>query len=121
MTSRSVRVNVADGVDAREMPCPDGCEHRGRRHVHLEAASDGSGQIWGVDDEGDLNLLDPWDLQRDAAVRSPLHGWPLRHEPNRELRRLLWSPRYERPVLPRGCYDASFGPVHVKPGCRCPR
>lgn len=25
----------------------------------------------------------------------------------------------QRPVLPEGCYDASFGRVHVRPGCRC--
>ena len=25
----------------------------------------------------------------------------------------------QRPVFPAGCYDASFGRVHVRPGCRC--
>lgn len=29
--------------------------------------------------------------------------------------------RPERPVLSEGCYDASFGRVHVLPSCRCPR
>jgi hypothetical protein len=28
-----------------------------------------------------------------------------------------WSP----PEIPAGCYRASFGMVHVKPGCRCGR
>jgi hypothetical protein len=27
-----------------------------------------------------------------------------------------WAP----PEIPPGCYEASFGWVHVKPGCRCP-
>jgi hypothetical protein len=29
----------------------------------------------------------------------------------------------QRPVVspPLVCYDASFGRVHVRPGCRCPR
>ena len=25
------------------------------------------------------------------------------------------------PEIPAGCYEASFGMVHVRPGCRCPR
>ncbi len=29
--------------------------------------------------------------------------------------------RSERVVLPQGCYDASWGRVHVQPSCRCPR
>lgn len=29
------------------------------------------------------------------------------------------SSYYQRPVIPDGCYDASFGRVHVRPGCRC--
>ena len=28
-----------------------------------------------------------------------------------------WSPL----AIPAGCYRASFGVVHVRPGCRCPR
>lgn len=27
----------------------------------------------------------------------------------------------KRVVIPSGCYEASFGWVHVKPGCHCPR
>lgn len=41
----------------------------------------------------------------------------------------LWSPfrspipttTPSAPVTPGACYDASFGRVHVKPDCRCPR
>lgn len=29
------------------------------------------------------------------------------------------DPPYQRPVLPASCYTASFGRVHVRPGCRC--
>lgn len=25
------------------------------------------------------------------------------------------------PPLPTGCYDASFGRIHVQPHCRCPK
>jgi len=28
-----------------------------------------------------------------------------------------WTP----PAIPSGCYAASWGWVHVRPGCRCPR
>lgn len=89
--------------DVREAPCPDGCEFRGQQHVHLESASTGHGQVWGIDDAGIPALLDPFDLQRDTQVRSPL--------------------RYSRTrlVLPDACYDTFFGRVHVKPGCRCAR
>ena len=40
-----------------------------------------------------------------------------------ELRRMLWGPgrRPDPPAIPGGCYEASWGWVHVKPGCRCPR
>lgn len=39
-----------------------------------------------------------------------------------ELRRMLWGPnrRQDPPTLPTGCYEASWGWVHVKPDCRCP-
>lgn len=35
--------------------------------------------------------------------------------------RLLWNldRRPSPPAIPSGCYEASFGWVHVKPGCRC--
>ncbi len=29
--------------------------------------------------------------------------------------------RSQQVVLPEGCYDASWGRVHVQPSCRCPR
>lgn len=42
----------------------------------------------------------------------------------------VWQP-FRRPLptgrgyypatIPGGCYEASFGWVHVRPGCRCPR
>lgn len=43
--------------------------------------------------------------------------------PNAELRRALWGPirRQTPPATPTGCYEASWGWVHVKPGCHCPR
>lgn len=83
--------------DAREVPCPGGtaCPHPAG-HVHLEY--DGHGQVW----SGEGQLLDPFDLTRDAVVPSP-----------------LGSARYERTVLPTACYEASFGWVHVRPQCRC--
>lgn len=39
------------------------------------------------------------------------------------LRRDLWGPN-RRPAptaIPSRCYEASFGWVHVKPGCHCAR
>lgn len=30
------------------------------------------------------------------------------------------SPVYV-PPLPKECYDATFGRIHVQPGCRCPK
>lgn len=44
-------------------------------------------------------VLPPW---------SPLNSWPT-------------SPPTAPPAIPGGCYEASFGWVHVRPGCRCPR
>lgn len=43
-------------------------------------------------------------------------------DPN-ALRRDLWGPnRLPSPTaIPGRCYEASFGWVHVKPGCHCPR
>ena len=35
-----------------------------------------------------------------------------------------WTPLASGPALAvrwRGCYRASFGMVHVRPGCRCPK
>lgn len=39
------------------------------------------------------------------------------------LRSMLWGPnrRPSPPAIPGGCYEASWGWVHVKPGCHCPR
>lgn len=53
--------------DVRKVDCPEACSHRGREHVHLEA-SDGCGQIWGVDDDGRPTILDPFDLERKPPV-----------------------------------------------------
>ena len=30
-----------------------------------------------------------------------------------------WGRSWSRPAIPSGCYRASFGMVHVRPGCRC--
>lgn len=42
--------------------------------------------------------------------------------PNVELCWALWGPgrRPSLSAIPPGCYEASFGRVHVRPGCRCP-
>lgn len=53
--------------DIREVPCPETCRFRDRKHVHLEADHYG-GQIWGVGDDGQQVLLDPWDLERNPPV-----------------------------------------------------
>lgn len=83
--------------DVHEVPCPGGtaCQHPAG-HVHLEY--DRHGQVWGSEGQ----LLDPFDLTRDAMTPSP-----------------LGSARHERTVLPAACYEAPFGRVHVRPACRC--
>lgn len=45
----------------------------------------------------------------------------LYQRPNTEMRRAFWGPnrRSAAPAIPGGCYEASFGMVHVRPGCRC--
>lgn len=55
--------------DVRKVDCPETCSWRGREHVHLEA-SDGCGQIWGVDG-GQPTILDPFDLERTAVSIVP--------------------------------------------------
>ena len=60
-------------------------------------------------------------LERTAAeLKRPLY---FNQRTNDELRRMLWGPnrRQAPPAIPGDCYEASFGMVHVKPGCRCPR
>ena len=44
-------------------------------------------------------VLPPW---------SPLASWPT-------------PPPPAPPTIPGACYEASWGWVHVKPGCHCPR
>lgn len=46
------------------------------------------------------HTLPPWE-----AFRRPVPG--------------VTSSYYQRPTLPEACYTASFGRVHVRPGCRC--
>lgn len=86
--------------DVRRMPCPETCRYRSREHVHLEAP-DGCGQVWGIGDDGRPVILDPFDLERTARLVYPVG-------------------RYTPTAIPGSCYEASWGMVHVRPGCRCP-
>ena len=79
--------------------CPPCCPHRDREHLHVEH-EDGYGEVVGPDGE----LVEPWDLSRSARILSP-----------------IGTPSFRRVRLEGGCYDASWGRVHVRPSCRCPR
>lgn len=61
----------------------------------------------------------PWAAPRDELdtpnVRHTLPPWEALRVPVP----IALDPQYQRPTLPAGCYDASFGRVHVRPGCRC--
>lgn len=59
----------------------------------------------------------PWADSKDNAMtlRHTLPPW----EPFRMPVPIALDPAYQRPVFPDSCYDASFGRVHVRPGCRC--
>jgi hypothetical protein len=63
----------------------------------------------------DLGLGPLAELAAEQAVR--FEGWtPFAWLPDSAFRR-----PYMPPEIPAGCYEASFGRVHVRPGCRCPR
>ena len=90
-------MNIADGTDAREMPCPDGCEHRGQRHVNLEVVSDVS---WRRDELKELRAkllkvlqgeggADGELLDRYDAARAAVTGEEIRQRIDGELRMIL--------------------------------
>ena len=58
-----------------------------------------------------------------AVIRAHAYLDRLFAEAAPPLRNMLWNPtrRPAPPAIPDGCYEASFGWVHVKPGCRCSR
>lgn len=56
-------------ADITRVDCLAGCQFARLEHVHLEAA-DGCGQVWGNVD-GELRLLDLFDLQRTAVKILP--------------------------------------------------
>ena len=47
-----------------------------------------------------------WDPQFGEAAATLRSTWGLNHRPSRSL-------------IPGGCYEASWGWVHVRPGCHC--
>ncbi|MBM9509970.1 hypothetical protein [Actinacidiphila acididurans] len=53
-------------------------------------------------------------LTRRAAAYAMLPPWSPFRSP-------IWAPTPTAAVTPGACYEASFGRVHVKPGCRCER
>jgi hypothetical protein len=73
---------------------------RALREIEVEAAELGLGSLAGL-----------------AGWRAAqFEGWTPFWEMPDSAFRLPWTP----PEIPPGCYEASFGWVHVRPGCRCP-
>lgn len=73
-----------------------------------------------VDDPSDPEEHDI-DCLHAEVLRTRAFWDPQFAEAAANLRRMLWGPN-RRPspsAIPGGCYEASFGWVHVKPGCRC--
>jgi hypothetical protein len=85
-------------------PCPgDPCPHRQVGHAHVEY-EDGQGQVVSLLDGA---VIDPFDL-----AMGPRPG-------------LIWgsfrSGGTRGSAASPACREASFGWVHVRPGCRCVR
>lgn len=66
------------------------------------------------DEDPDDELTGPVIYTYDMVLpRYTLPPWEALRRPISPLR------SHYTPTLPAGCYDASFGRVHVRPGCRC--
>lgn len=104
---------VPGGFNFRSCP-PAGCPYADTPHAHLQDQPTG----WWCIVHPDGYLIDPHDPTTPDKTY-----FPVGQRPSCELRDMLWG-RHRRPdppAPPRACYEASWGWVHVRPGCRCPR
>lgn len=116
----AIAMDAVDGVEALISRLRFYIDELGERQ-RREAALDAELRSLGIDPDE----LDDEDPDADEPMgpviytydmilpRYTLPPWEAFRHPISPLR------SHYAPTLPTGCYDASFGRVHVRPGCRC--